>query len=238
MDIYNSLFHIVKSRYGYFNSINTLESIMKDGYILTRTHLKNKGFNFANPCSYQGDNAISVCFHPDNKGLYELFKNSYTQFREDSAYNLFINEFTPVIILNKQLLNDLTIQNDSHLRMKDEIQVMNDIPLTYMTGIGVKDNLTKYFISINNWRQNKYDENDIINIRDFELQLHLYKNNLDKLLLDKFSLINNLEILKNEYHYDVQIVDINNGLPIYSRKEEIKDGIQYIKKNHPTFQVR
>lgn len=122
------------------DAILVLEDILISGALLTHDSLRKKGIVHERECySHQGSNAISLCFHPENFTLFKKFENSgITLNQEKPAFIKYVNIKKPSIILNKRLLDDLTYRQFSgYPRTIDEIQITEDIPLSYIEAIGI-----------------------------------------------------------------------------------------------------
>lgn len=131
------LFHGIRDNYKQ-TSIEVLEDILKSKYILTYESLRGRGiFHEREHLGFQG-NAISVCFHPENKILADKFKNvGIVLTYEEPAFDLFVNKANPSIIFSGDLLEKLPFRTfGGYKRMTDEIQVLSDISLDEMIAIG------------------------------------------------------------------------------------------------------
>lgn len=118
--------------------IEVLEDILKSRYILTYESLRGHGiFHEREHLGFQ-ENAISVCFHPENEVLAKKFANIGIQLTyEPPAFNQFIIKNYPSIIFSDKLLQKLPFRSfGGYKRMTDEIQVLSDISLDEMIAIG------------------------------------------------------------------------------------------------------
>ncbi len=175
------LFHGLRS-WKNLDSYQILENILSKGYILTTKSLNDQGIYCEREnISYQGTNAISICFHPANQALYTMFLNSGdTLQKEDSAFNMFVNIKSPSLVLSKKLLQDLSIRGlkyaTSYKRMTDEIQVLSDIPTKYVMAISYDNKISLYMKSLEQFlKTSQYTEEEKRYIKDFITYYYLDK---------------------------------------------------------------
>lgn len=136
--IKDCLFHGIRLN-SHQTTIDVLEDILKSKYILTYQSLRGKGiFHEREHLGHQGMNAISVCFHPNNKNLFLQFKDTCIPLtEEETGFNQFINTNNPSIILSPDILNKLSYRTfGGYKRLIDEIQILSDISLENMIAIG------------------------------------------------------------------------------------------------------
>lgn len=199
--------------------MKVFESILSDKYILTHQsfHKKGKIHERENSC-FQGLDAVSICFHPDNNVLANKLKSfGIVLTNELPAFEQFVNIPKPSIILDSNLLNRLPFRNcNGYKRLVDEIQVLSDIPLFYANAIGYKDitnNLVKEF--------KKY-QNTIITKEtlpfDSQYLLKYYEDIIIKKLQENFENIKIIKDLLQKYNYQLPIIDPLTG-KIYENLE-------------------
>lgn len=207
LKINNSLFYGIKNNYNE-SSIEILESILSHGFILNHNGLGNT----------LNGNAVSLCFHPANEKLYEELKNSRnTSSCNQDAFSTFINNNNPSIVLSSTLLDELKDKNVGiYKSMRDEIHVLEDIPLKYMIAIGYGDSTTTH---IQNLRMllGKH-EKDSQFYHDFtEYYYNVYIRNLLIIHQNNIKLI---KLLLEKHNYQVPIIDPLTGKEYGSYKEE------------------
>ena len=206
------LFHGIRS-WKNLDSYQILENILSKGYILTTKSLNDQGiYCDRENISYQGTNAISICFHPANQALYTMFLNSGdTLQKEDSAFNMFVNIKSPSLVLSKKLLQDLSIRGlkyaTSYKRMTDEIQVLSDISTKYVMAISydnkislyMKDFITYYYLDKFDYQYSDFDNQNIAKIQKILTKLNVDIPIIDPLTLDEYNKDNNDEMIKRCY---------------------------------------
>ena len=138
INVQNCLFHGIRDGEKK-DAISILEDIFTSGSLLTHDSLRQKGIVHEREIySHQGSNAISICFHPHNLELFEKFKDTCIVLKNiKPAFVKYVNVSKPSIIFNQDLLNKLKYrQFGGYKRTVDEIQILGDIPLSYMEAIG------------------------------------------------------------------------------------------------------
>lgn len=221
MDISKCLFHGIKDS-KFRSDLSSLESIFKSGYILTNRSMKELGIKNRKRINFQGDDAISICFHPDNQELYtSFFSSDNTLIDEGTAFNLFIKTGYPSIILNPSILDKLTIRHsDCFKRMSDEIQVEENIPLSFMDSIGVWNRIENQIEIINKMNKGvNLNRDELYEIMFFKL---LCSNNINSKLKEFYIKINSIKELLNEYGYNIPLVNSESGrnIPCYDEMYE------------------
>lgn len=168
LNINQCLFHGIRPTSNQ-SSIEILENILKTRYILTCNSLRGIGiFHEREYLGYQGLDAVSVCFHPNNINLLSKFKNVGIELSEEApGFNQFVDSNNPSIIFSSELLNKLNYRKfGGYKRMTDEIQILDDIPLEEMIAIGYGD------VDIN------YQQEKIYNIEKIRNLLNQYNYNI------------------------------------------------------------
>lgn len=139
-DIQKYLYHGINS--------NDLESILKSGYIMTRNSLRQYlfpsdwiEFERLHEANWNGEDAVSITCHPDNLELIEKYNiiKSTSNYHYDNAYITYILTNTS-LVLDPIILEHFQIKQKS-LKMGYEIQILGDIPISYIKAIGINTNL-------------------------------------------------------------------------------------------------
>ncbi len=222
IDLENSLFHAIRPYYmsqGYVSHFNVvsskLEKVLKRGLIVSRECLKrelpsedydkllNERYN-----EWQSQNSVSICCHPSNIEIVPFY---YSDMGEGgtTAYETFImNPNSLSIVLDINLIDEL-LHCYNGLRMIDEFQILDQIPLSYMKAIGIwvplfKENSSEYVkrklqISLNN--------NHSATIR----------RDIEKIYYQ----IQIIECLLSAYGYDKPVINICNGESFKDKEEQI-----------------
>ena len=212
---------------GDVSHLELLESVLSDHFILTRDSLWKKHPAYAgylNEVNWNGNDRVSIArhFNKDKSRLENL--KSY----EDFGFDFVSDAYS--IIINPILLNEFSwIQKGSI----GEYQVMGDIPLSYMVGIGCPNYFERIFVHVDYILKN---ENCTLNrIRD-NYYVRLFRQFSDiHSFIDEgvfgfgYRNYDKLESLLNKYKYDVLVVDPITGCE-WSSKEECVEKMESLRE--------
>lgn len=207
-NVEQSLFHGIRNGFK-LKAIDILKDILSTGYILTHEgYRKIKGEPHEREVySHQGQNAISLCFHPSNIKLKDEFSRVGIPLNYN-AFNAYVNQNMPSIILDSKLIDELKIRRfGGYPRTLDEIQVLDNIPLEYMQAIGYTDITPKFIEELQG-----IIEKDIL-LKDIDPEFYdiYYENNILKVLQKQHSEVERIKALLMLYNYNVPIINPVNG---------------------------
>ena len=216
-DIENQFFHGIDLRsWEYVDGIydyNLLESILKDKYILTRSSLYKKhpqycGNLFA--LTHNGNDSVSISCHYNKND-----DNLYYESGFDFSYN------SISIILKPSILSELSCVKRG---IVGEYQVIGDISLEYMCGLGVPDFFDRIYIIIDDILK----RDDYLKYRcDYYVDILRSVKDINSFLEDGFRdngyrKYEKVEKLLKDYGYNVPIVDAFTGKYWESRNKSYK----------------
>ncbi len=201
----------------------TLEKILKSGYIYTRNSLKKYLTNYYyshflrnHTANWNGEDSVSLACHPNNRVVVDNY--NLERDHHDNAFDEFING-TISLVLDTSLLECYDIKMNS-LKMNYELQVLGDIPIDFIKAIAININNSKYsskdlynlrkvILEITNFNKgknfNKY-YNETYYIRD-DLSTH----SVEYILKNKVYPIYRLVELIDSCNINIPIVDIKYG---------------------------
>ena len=211
-------------------SLDLMESVLSDGYILTRNSLENKHFDYYKNLyiySLNGDSRVSISCHVSREYDYIRNSNRFIMGNCDRAFGNYI-ECSNSIILRDNILDNFSYKENGII---GEYQIEGDISLDYMVGIGIRDYFKNLCDNIENILSEenslKYKYNEAVRefrlVRDIDNFLNCgYSNN-------GYDNYYKVEKLLEKYGYSVPIVDPCTGMFIsskeenYRRLEELRD---------------
>lgn len=187
------LYHGLK--YNIRNSIDTLEMILKSGYIMTRNSLREYLseidwllFLKEHPPNWNEQDSVSIACHPNNIELIEKYNINLPYAKHDNAYYEYTN--TKIILLLDPIILKKYNQKEKSLKMGYELQFIGNISISYIKAIGIR--IPNNMINLNIYNEYIYWD---------------YVSNI-------------LEIL-TKYNIDVPIIDFDYG-NILTKTETIK----------------
>lgn len=207
--------------------LDLLESVLKDGELMTRDKLWLKHPEFFRCLynrSYQGNHRVCICCHPSKNDQYAKDSDSrwFKIMVEDAFSNFVYNSYS--IILDESLLQDFRFVSGV---MVGEFQLLGDISLKYMRGIGMPNDFERLLISV----FEILNKNDCFSSReknDFYVHRLRMIDVVDDFLNEGyfemgFSHYKKVKKLLHFYGYDVPIVDPETGLEWRSQEDVYKD---------------
>lgn len=207
--------------------LDLLESVLRDGELLTRDKLQVKHPDFFRCLynrPYQGDNKVCVCCHPAKNAYYMKKSNqNWFDIMGNDAFSQFVyNSYS--IILDEYLFQYFHFVSGD---MVGEFQLLGNISLKYMKGIGMPNDFERLLLSVleilnknDNFSFRKRDDfyvhrlrmidsvDNFLNEGYFEMGFHHYRK---------------VKNLLNYYGYDVPIVDPETGAEWRDQEEVYKD---------------
>ena len=212
----------------------TLERIFESGYIYTRNSLKKYlteydyiQFSKYHTANWNGEDAVSLACHPSNRSVvnnYNLEKDHY-----DNAFDEFIKG-TLSLVLDASLIECFKTKQNN-LNMNYELQILGDIPISFIKAIAVNINNSKYsskdlfnlrkvILEISNFNKGKYFNkyyNHTYYIRD-----DLSKHSVEYIFKNKIYPIYKVAELISYYNLNIPIVDIKNGNELVPIEKQYK----------------
>lgn len=211
--------------------LELLETVLNDGYILTRSSLEIKHPYMYRSLAYDNLNdndRVSICCHSVKEKDYTYDSLDGMYFNDSySAFEKFVNNAFSVI-LDRDVLEEYRHQRSG---MIGEYQVYGDVSLEYIKALGMPN----YFERMCNRIQEILEEDDYLDYRyDLNVQrLKLAKDMIRFLTVGYngygYNEYNQLKGLLNKYNYDVPIVDPVTGSEWLS-KEEMGQKIDNLKE--------
>ena len=194
-NIQEYLYHGLK--YNIRNSIDTLEMILKSGYIMTRNSLREYLseidwllFLKEHPPNWNEQDSVSLACHPNNIELIEKYNINLPYAKHDYDYYDYTN--TKIILLLDPIILKKYNLKEKSLKMGYEIQLIGNIPISYIKAIGI------------------HIPNNNINLKENIYNEYIYLNYVSIIL----------EIL-TKYNIDIPIIDFDYG-NILTKNQTIK----------------
>jgi len=216
LKVNNSLFYGISNSFNE-SSIDILERILKDGYILNRSGLEF-GTNNQKDNINEKQNSISLCFHPTNERLHQILKNTDHDLAcEPTIFSTIVNNNNPSIVLDSILLKELKVESfNEHTQRRNEIKVLENIPLNYMTAIAYGDNIAEHLQNLKSLLKN-YKENSQL-YHDFSE--YYYNVYIRSLLINRQNNVKLIRLLLDKFNISIPIINPLTGEEYQSYKEE------------------
>ena len=222
LDLENSLFHAIrpyylsKSKYvSHFDlTSKRLESILKSGVILSREHLKTtltpKEYNDltdARQNVWQPENVVSLCCHRHNFDIMDEYYSSFSEGGTTAYLNFIQNPNSLTLIFMIDLIDYLPRSFNSPNRMVDEFQILDQVPLTYLKGLGL-------WIPL--FRENSSEQTR----RIIELKEKDVRKEIKTEIKETYRRIRTIKELLLNNNYDLPIVNICTGESFKEEEEQ------------------
>lgn len=217
IDVENMCFHGVSFiNWDYvvdgITNFQLLESILKDGFILSKEHLGcQNSFGIIRNIGWNSDNRVCICNHSCKDDEYSFqfnFDDAEISYRQRAFDSFVSNNYS--IILDSSILNDFDYLKRG---MIGEYQVYGDIPLSYMRGIGIPNHIRMMLDNVEDMLGN-YDDFDFRQRLDFNVKNLADMKSLDEVRSGFFTYANYIRVLQllEDYGYDALVVDPVAGL--------------------------
>ena len=234
------------------NDIETLEKIFSSGYIMTRDSLKEylsfsemSKFLTSHKANWNGLDAVSIACHPKNLELIEKYNITKPSPPGDNAYEEFIFGST-TLILDPSLLEDFK-QKEISIKMGYEVQILGDIPISYIKAIAIRADSCYNTFSPKNIYRLKSVLNELKQLNKGKNFVSYYgitqtlretfitktlEEIYDKCIFTNF--IPKIRKLLDSYNLDIPVIDLDYGYELPSLEKQ-KKRIKKLRKQYDDY---